>query len=379
MQDPSTITGIHITPLSLPLKKPYIWSQGVEHSFHVNLIEMVAADGARGYGETTTAPDAAAQKQVLERLAAYFSGHSVFDFSARREEAFRGRFLVFGGNMPRFANQLFAGLEMAAMDLKGRLLGRPVWDLLGGARRDSVGYFHFLQGETVEELASDARQAVAAGSPVLYLKVGVDEAHDLAAVAAVREAAGNARLRLDANEAWDPATALRMIRALERYEIEYIEQPTPSWSLEALRSVRERSAIAIGADQSVFTLHDVFRACATGAADMIAVGPRETGGLHATLQAAAVCEGAGLRICIHSSMTTGITTCAEHHLARAIGNLDDANQIMWQLLRDDIVASPDLRPVAGRLALPDTPGLGFTLDYDVIGAAAERFRGETVG
>ncbi len=376
MSEPNSIRAIRVTPLRLPLKEPYVWSQGVEHAFDVNLIEMESADGTIGYGESTTAPDAAAQKLVLERLAGYFTGHSVFDFAGRRNEAFRARFLVFGGNMPRLANQLFVGLEMAALDLQGRLLGRPVWDLLGGACRDSVGYFYFLQGETVDELAADAAFAVDEGNPVIYLKVGVGAEHDIAAVRAVREAIGDARLRLDANEAWDPATALKMIHKLAPYDIEYIEQPTPSWSLDTLRQVKERSPIAIGADQAVFTLHDVYRACAISAADMIAVGPRETGGLHATRQAAAICEGAGLKLCIHSSMTTGITTCAEHHLGRAIPNLDDGNQIMWQLLEDNIVSSPDLRPVAGRLSLPAAPGLGFTLDQDAVTEASARFARE---
>lgn len=371
--NPHHIRHIHVTPLALPLKKPYIWSQGVESVFHVNLVSMEAENGLVGFGETTTAPDALGQKRVLERLAGYFTGRSVFDFQRCRAEAFRARFLTFGGNMPRYANQLFCGLEMAALDLQGKILDRPAWDLLGGARRDHVDYFYFLQGETAPDLARDAEAAVSDGHPVIYLKVGVDEAHDLAAVRAVREAIGDARLRLDANEAWDPATALRMIEALRPFNIEYIEQPTPSWSLEALAEVRRRSAIAIGADQAVFTLHDVYRACATGAADMIAVGPRETGGLHATVQAAAICEGAGKKLCIHSSMTTGITTCAEHHVGRAIPNLDDGNQIMWQLLEDNIIASPGLTPAKGRLSLPPDPGLGFTLDMDRVRAAAQRF------
>ena len=124
----------------------------------------------------------------------------------------------------------------------------------------------------------------------------------------------------------------------------------------------------------MFTLDEVYRACATGAADMIAVGPREIGGLRGTMKAAAIAEGAGLNLCIHSSMTTGITTCAEHHLGRAIPNLDDGNQIMWQLLREDIVESPGLTPVKGRLSLPDLPGLGFALNIDAVARAAELFR-----
>lgn len=366
------IKNVRITPMRLTLKTPYVWSQGVEDAFTVNLIELEAEDGTIGYGETTTAPDADAQKLVLEKLGHQLVGRSVFEHATFETEAYRGNFLVFGGNMPRYANQLFCGLEMAALDLQGKLLGRPVWDLLGGAKRDSVGYFHFIQGQTIEELVDDARLAAEAGAPIIYVKVGVEEKRDIELVRRVRDAIGDARLQLDANEAWDPAMTLRMLRAFEPHDVEYLEQPTSSTSIAALKQVTERSTIAIGADQSVFTINDVYTACATRAADMIAVGPRELGGLRNLIKAAAICEGAGLKLCIHSSMTTGITTCAEHHGGRAIVNLDDGNQIMWQLLEDNIVESPSLTPVNGRIALDGRPGLGFDLDHDTIARAAER-------
>ena len=71
------IKEIRITPMRMPLKVPYIWSQGIEEAFTVNLIEIETDDGAIGYGETTTAPDADAQKIVLEKLARSFIGRSV--------------------------------------------------------------------------------------------------------------------------------------------------------------------------------------------------------------------------------------------------------------------------------------------------------------
>ena len=367
------IADIRITPLMMPLEKPYIWAQGVAHAFTVNLIEIEAEDGTVGIGETTTAPDAAAQALALARITRSFVGQSVFDAARQQAEAFHVHFIAFGGTMPRYANQLLSGIDMACLDLQGKILGRPVWDLLGGARRDRVGYFYFLQGETAEELAADAASAVAAGNPIIYLKVGFGPDKDVAVTKAVREAIGSARLRLDANEAWDPATALRMLAKLAPYDIEYVEQPTPSGSIEAMGQVTARSPIAIGADQSVFTLHDVYEVCRRRAADMITIGPREIGGLRPMIKAAAVAEAAGMKICIHSSMTTGISNCAEHHVARAIPNLDDGNQIIWELMRDNIVASPDLAPVRGELSLPWRPGLGIELDRDAVDAAVERF------
>ena len=367
------ITDIRITSLAMPLKTPYVWSQGVESTFFVNLIEMVGEDGSVGIGETTTAPDAGAQAIILRKLSRHFIGRSVFEASQIMSEAYRGNFLVYGGNMPRYANQLFCGFDMAALDLQGQATGRPVWDLLGGAVRQSVGYFYFLQGETIDELVADAKFAVSQGHPVIYLKVGIGPDRDVAATKAVREAIGNVRLRLDANEAWDPATALRMITRLAPFDVEYIEQPTPSISLEALGQVTRQSPIAIGADQSVFTLNEVYRAVSGGHAHMIAVGPREIGGLRPMIKAAAIAEAAGLKICIHSSMTTGITTVAEHHVGRALPNLDDANQIMWQLMQDNLLEGPQIAPVKGQLSLEGKPGFGLQLDRDAIAKAAERF------
>ncbi|MGR3502708.1 mandelate racemase/muconate lactonizing enzyme family protein [Pseudaestuariivita sp.] len=370
------VTEVRVTPMMLPLKTPYVWSQGVEDVFCVNLIELLGEDGAVGIGETTTAPDAAAQAMVLRKLGQRFVGRSVFEAQRVMAEAYKGAFLVFGGNMPRYANQLMAGFDMAALDLQGQAVGRPVWDLLGGAVRDHVGYFYFLQGESIEALVADAKAAVAAGHPIIYLKVGIDPDRDIAATRAVRAAIGDARLRLDANEAWDPALALRMITRLAPYDVEYIEQPTPSTSLEALGQVTRQSPIPIGADQSVFTLNEVYRAVQGGHAHMIAVGPREIGGLRPMIKAAGIAEAAGLKLCIHSSMTTGITTVAEHHVGRAIPNLDDGNQIMWQLLQDNVLEGPDVAPVKGRLALAGKPGLGITLDRDTVARAAERFSKE---
>lgn len=367
------IKDVRITPMMLPLKTPYVWSQGVEDVFCVNLIELIGEDGSIGVGETTTAPDAGAQAVILRKLGRHFVGRSVFDASKVMAEAYRANFLVYGGNMPRYANQLICGFDMASLDLQGQATGRPVWDLLGGAVRDHVGYFYFLQGQSIDALAADAQQAAAQGHPIIYLKVGIDQDRDVAATKAVRAAIGDTRLRLDANEAWDPATALRMIARLAPYDVEYIEQPTPSASLEALGQVARQSPIPIGADQSVFTLNEVYRAVSGGHAHMIAVGPREIGGLRPMIKAAGIAEAAGLKLCIHSSMTTGITTVAEHHVGRAIPNLDDGNQIMWQLLDDNILAGPAIAPARGRLSLDGKPGLGLELDRDQVAKAAERF------
>ena len=109
------------------------------------------------------------------------------------------------------------------------------------------------------------------------------------------------------------------------------------------------------------------------------LGLHETCGVLRFRKAAAIAEAAGVRICLHGVFETGITTCAANQVAATIPNLDDGNQIMWQLLKEDIIESPSLKPVKGALPISSKPGLGFELDRDAIGRAAEAYRKQRQG
>jgi muconate cycloisomerase len=367
------ISKVRTRPLVLPLKQLYHWSYGIRDSFAVNLIEIEADNGVVGIGECTVAPDQGGTVAILNRLAKHLVGQSPHDVAPLMARIFNQEYLGYGANVMRAANQMFSGIDMALWDLQGKLAGLPVHKLLGGAHRKAVGYFFFLQGETADQLAAHAAAGYAAGERVFYLKVGRGEKIDLEITAAVRREIGDSRLRLDANEGWSVHDAINMCRKLEKFDIEFIEQPTVSWSIPAMAHVREKVGIPIVADQSAFTLYDVYEICRQRAADMICIGPREIGGIQPMMKAAAVAESAGLKICIHSSFTTGITTCAEHHIGLAIPNLDDGNQIMWQLVQKDIVASPDLAPRNGWLDAFQEPGLGFELASALIEAGEKRY------
>jgi len=374
-----TITAIRTTRLQHRLKQPYVWAQGANERISTILVEVEDDSGHVGTGEGMCAPDPEAVERVIRRLGAGFIGRDPFSIDALCADAYHSCFESWGASVPRFGNQAVAGLEMALWDLAGKITERPVHDLLGGPRHSGVDYFYFLQGESVEELAADAARAVEQDAPLVYLKVGRGEKIDLAIVSAVREEIGDRRLRLDANEAWDPLTAIRMIRKLERFEPEYIEQPVPSGSIAALAQVRSSVGVAIGADQSAYTPNDVYDVCRANAADLIVLGLHEAGGISGLRKSAAIAEAAGIRVCMHGVFETGITTCATWHAAVTLPNIDDGNQIMWQLLERDLVASPALAPTAGRLSLPAGPGFGFSLDRDALdtamrAAAAERRR-----
>jgi muconate cycloisomerase len=263
---------------------------------------------------------------------------------------------------------------MALWDVAGKATGRAVHELLGAAVRDRIQYFGFPQGDTAEDLAHDAKQWAKNGCEVIYVKVGRGENLDLEIARQVRTAIGTARLRLDANEAWDALTARRMIKALAAFDIEFIEQPTRSDSLAALQQVKAASPIAIAADQLVFTPEDVYEVCRHQCADLIVLGLHETGGIDRLRKAAAIAEAAGVNICLHGLYETGITTCASNQVGATLRNLDDGNQYMNHLLVEDIVQTPNLVLDRGQLLVISGPGLGFELNWDAVRRAEESFR-----
>lgn len=367
------ITAIRTRPLALAFREPYHWAGRVDYGAVNLLVEVETDAGITGYGETTAARPADIASAALRGITPLFIGESPFDI-----ERLLGRARFLGGfsHNPRFANLTLAGVEMALWDIIGKAAGQPVHRLLGGACQSEVDYFAFPQGDGADELADDARAAVDAGYSVIYIKVGRGERKDMENTAAVRAAIGDRKLRLDANEAWDVRTAIAMINRLARFDPEFIEQPTPALSLAALKQVKDAVTVPIAADQSVYTLNDVYEVCRQQAADLIVLSFHEAGGLLAFKKAAAIAEAAGISICLHGQSVTGMTDLAQHQVALTLPNVSDGNQIMHQLLIEDVIAAPDITPVNGKLsaAIASRPGLGFELNWDAIERTAELYR-----
>lgn len=364
------ITSLFFRPLALQFKEPYHWADRVDFGAVNVLVKIETDEGLVGYGETTAGRPADAMFSHLRGVAPHFMGQSPHDVTRLIHQA---RFLGGFSHNYRYANLALAGVDMALWDLIGKAANRPVTQLMGGAVHSDVDYFCFPQGDTAGELARAARRGVEAGYSVFYLKVGRGEKQDLENTATVRAEIGNRKLRLDANEAWDVHTAIYMINQLMQFEPEFIEQPTPAQSIPALLQVKESVPVSIAADQSVFSLYDVYEICRQRAADLIVLSFHEAGGLLALKKAAAIAEAAGISICLHGQSVSGMTDCAQHQVALTIPNLADGNQIMHQLLVEDLVSEPDLTPNQGKLPPFDRPGLGFELDLDAVERAVDLY------
>lgn len=194
-----------------------------------------------------------------------------------------------------------------------------------------------------------AHQIVAAsGCRTAKVKVaerGQDERDDLARVEAVRDALGpSGRLRVDVNGAWDVDTAARMIRRLDRFDLEYVEQPCAT--LEEMARVRRLVDVPVAADESIRRAEDPLKVRAAEAADVAVLKVQPLGGVRAALRVAEAC---GLPVVVSSAVETSVGLAAGVALAAALPELRYACGLATLSLLDGDVVDDPLTPVGGAL------------------------------
>jgi L-Ala-D/L-Glu epimerase / N-acetyl-D-glutamate racemase len=265
-----------------------------------------------------------------------------------------------------------AGIEMALWDILGKALDTPVYALLGGKVRERIPLSYSVPFGEPKAMAEYALERVREGHRTVKVKVGNAPDLDVEAVQRVREAIGPAvRLRVDANMAWSTAKeAIRLIRAMEPWELELVEQPLPPRELDAMAEVRRAIGVPLMVDESIRTPRDAMEVIRRGAADIANVYVTEAGGLLNASRIFTLCEAAGMPCMIGSMPEFGIGTAAQIHLGIAMTNLGPDSDTCGVLYHaEDLLARP-LRIEAGWAYPPEGPGLGVEIDMDVL----ERWR-----
>jgi O-succinylbenzoate synthase len=195
---------------------------------------------------------------------------------------------------------------------------------------------------TVPAVGPDRAREIVAASGCRTAKVKVAEkgqaqAADIERVAAVRDALGpDGRIRIDANGGWSVATAARMLRELDRYRLEYAEQPCAT--LGELAELRRLVDIPVAADESIRRAEDPLRVRAAGAADIVMIKVQPLGGVRAALAVARAC---GLPVVVSSAVDTSVGLAAGVALAAALPELGYACGLAtMSLLAGDVTSEP---------------------------------------
>jgi L-alanine-DL-glutamate epimerase-like enolase superfamily enzyme len=318
------ISNASFERVELPLAESFTISRGTQETAE-NVVVRIEDDGgmvgvgaaapSSHYGETPETVEAVLPEllAVVERVG---DPHALAETNRRMREAVRAN------------GAARAAVDVALHDLAAKRLGVPLYRLLGLDPSTAPPTSFTLGIDEPDRMREKAASAVEAGYGVLKVKVGTDD--DEAVVAAVRDAAPEATIRVDANEAWTPREAVRNSEWLAEQGVEFVEQPVPAEDREGLKFVHERSALPIAADESCVTLPDV--AAVADRTDIVNVKLMKCGGPREAVRMLHAARAHGLETMLGCMIETNAAIAAGYHLAPLLDYADLDGSL---LLADD--------------------------------------------
>ena len=269
----------------------------------------------------------------------------------------------------------YPGIDMALWDICGKACGQPLYNLFGGKVREHANYFYYLSQGSPAHIEAQCRDGVGKGFHVFYLKVGIDVEAELEMVRAVRAVIGpKGKIRLDANGAWTVNEAVRHLARFDAHNIDFIEQPVSQDPVTNMVEVRARTAMALSANEGLWTVADAYHQISSRAADVYCFSPYFTGSLAQFQRLSHVANLEGLRVCRHTHGEFGIIATAAHHILLTLPNIVDGNQQTAHMMQDDIVKEPIPIATGPDWGVPAGAGLGIEIDEDKLGGYHDAYK-----
>ncbi|WP_159701700.1 mandelate racemase/muconate lactonizing enzyme family protein [Arthrobacter sp. 18067] len=356
------ISRATISLIDLPLLEPFVVSYASYMSMPSVMLTLETDGGLVGYGEsvpdghiTGETPTGVVEALKTELVPAVL-GMDPQDITAIHQRL---------NTVLKGCGAAKAAIDIACWDLAGKAAGRPVYSLLGGRRPEPPTIARVMSILAPEVLAEQAIDAKSQGYRHLKMKLGGGDGQDVERVRAVRAAIGNdLGIRVDANQGWvDPATARSMIRALEPFDIDWVEQPIIADDIDGFRLVRQDTGMRLMADEAVVDAQDLAHFVRDRSVDMVNLKLMKSGGITPCHRLATQAELGGLKVQIGSMLETSIASSAGFHLA-----LSHPNIVSTELSGPLKFAKEpgDLKYVIPDVHITEKPGLGVDVDVDVL-------------
>ena len=351
------ITDVRIGKISVPLRVPFKTALRTVNSVEDVIVEIHTDTGAVGYGEAP--PTGAVTGDTTGAIIGALKDHIIKTIAGRDVDEFEDLLQAVQKCVVKNTSAK-AAVDMALWDLYGQLYKIPVYKMMGGARKSIVTDITISVNDP-EEMARDAVNAIERGYDCLKVKVGANPALDVARLEAVRKAVGpDTCIRIDANQAWSPKEAVRILNNMQEkgLDIEFVEQPVKAHDFEGMKYVTERSYVPVLADESVFSPEDAMKIMQMGAADLVNIKLMKCGGLYNALKIASAAEVYGVECMIGCMLEAKVSVNAAVHLACA-------KNIITKIDLDGPVLCSEDPVIEGaifnekEITVSDEPGLGI--------------------
>jgi muconate cycloisomerase len=328
------------------------------------ICKLVAEGGIAGLGEAfvwlpeTGVSPAQIIDSIQHALGKYVLGESPFNVERIRRRM--------DANVTR--NEVAKGLlDMACYDLMGRITGRSASDSFGGRAVDKVPLAALIALMDVDSMVSFAQYFRDEGMSALRIKLGGGIEEDVQIMRRMREAlSADIRLRVDYNQAYTPADAVRAIKAIEPFGIDFAEQPVRATDYVGMAYVQKRVGTPLMAHEGCFSLTDIVTLAELGAIGVVGINSERPGGVTNALRAITYAEQRGMGVVIHNQ-TLGIAAAMQIHLAAArYHSLGHAPELFGHIMLEDDLIVDEINYSGGTAAVPTGAGWGVELDDDAL-------------
>ena len=368
------IVDMRVRTVAIPLTCQLRHNTGVHPGYFLRtVLELITGEGIVGLGEVGGGD----QRGALTKLKPRIIGLDPFHLEVIKLKVLRSIYYLSN-------SRLYGAIEMACLDIQGKVLGRPVSDLLGGAVYDKIPMIAYLFWRY--DRASDGKDDTCAedqaawcrelhetlGVKSMKLKAGVMAPEEEARVLELirKDLGDDFGLRIDPNGVWSVPTAVKIGKRLEPLAIEYFEDP--SWGLNGNAAVREQIRIPIATNMYPNRFDDLAPAIKMGSVDIVLTDIHYWEGPKGVKDLAAICQAFNLGVAMHSGAEFGIELAAMLHTASAIPQMTFAGDAHYHYLEDDIIVGGLMKYEDGCIKVPTGPGLGVELDEDKM-AKYERY------
>jgi D-arabinonate dehydratase/D-galactarolactone cycloisomerase len=343
-------------------------------SYKSTLVRITTDDGLTGVGECLAKLTPRAISAIVEdAFRPILIGQDPLDVECIWEMMYAS--MRHRGHSKGFMIEAMSGVDIALFDLIGKALKLPVYKLLGGCFRNRLdAYASSLRLRDTETIVKEAVAYVEQGFGAIKMKLGRGPEEDIKRVAAVRDAIGyDIQLTVDANCAYDVATAINMGRELEKHQVYWFEEPIPPEDIDGYVRLSSSLDIAIAAGETEFTRYGFRDLIAKRAVDIVQPDICRAGGFSECKKIAAMASAYNMPYAPHTGGESAVGIAASIQLAAAIPNFltyeymrSDWSETHANPLRNSLTLEPVEKFVDGYIEVPDKPGLGIELNEEIV-------------